>query len=267
MPERHVPGRPGADQVALDVRDRIALVFGQAGVDPDLFPVALHPQRLHAEKRRPGLPCHLLDCEAKSSRLRPQRQLNLSDAGRMVGPSIKDAGHTAKAFDYRVRDFQQAPRIRVRQYRLDGTAEIDDLSAECDPSNIGQDPNLFPPILHNRNSGQVPMLCTEELEFDRGDVRLRIQCGCRVKPAPLHPGSLADGYARSRQQRRRTARPGTVQAFQDSPPRALQLHCDLVGPLGRRPVRHFEIGGNEVALHDRGESSRDDARWYPEREQ
>ena len=130
-----------------------------------------------------------------------------------------------------------------------------------------QDPNLFPPILHNRNSGQVPMLCTEELEFDRGDVRLRIQCGCRVKPAPLHPGSLANGYAHSRQQRGRSARPVPVQALDDSPPRALQLHCDLVGPLGRRPVRHFEIGGNEVTLHDRGESSRDDARWYPEREQ
>ena len=48
----------GADVITFDIGNGIPLIGGQAHIDPDLFPAALHPDRLCAEERgtRPARP-------------------------------------------------------------------------------------------------------------------------------------------------------------------------------------------------------------------
>lgn len=85
-------------------------------------------------------------------------------------------------------------RVQPRQHGFDRISQIDDFTAEGEANHVGKNSDLLPPSLDDGDAGQVPLLGTQELEFNGRDICLRVQGGGRVKPAALDARSLADCY-------------------------------------------------------------------------
>ena len=234
------PARRADQGVPFDVGDGIPLVCGQAHVDPDLFPAALHPDRLRAEERGASLPGKLLEGETEGSRFRQQLELNFRDARGVVRTYVVDASNSAETVDHRVCDPGEKLRMRMRQHRLDRVPQVDDLAAEGDSAHVRQHTHLLPPCLHEVHGGDLSLLRPQELELDGGDIGFRIEGRLRIEPPALDPRPLPDDHHYPVQQRRRALGPAARNPLDDPVACSLQLLRHLVGPRRGRPVGHLQ---------------------------
>ena len=249
----------GPHEGVLDVGDRVALLLGQPHVHANLFRAPLHAQGFRAEERGPRLSGQVVEGEPQRSRLGQEAELDLRDAGGVIGANVVDAPDLAEATHHRSRDVGEALRVRMRQHRLDGVAEVVDLAADGDRARMGQDAHLLAPRLRDISRGNAPVLRVQELERDGGDIGFRVQVGIGTESAALDPRPFTDGDRDSRKEGKRIGGPIFGDAFDGAVAGRLQLPRHLVGALGGGPVRHLERGGREIALHLGGQGERDDA--------
>ena len=180
----------------------------------------------------------------------------------MIGTDIEDALHAAQTVRHRIRDGRQARRVRVRQHRRHGTAEIDNLAAEGNPADVRKRPDFFSPGLHDQNGRNVPLLGVQEFELYGGDVGFRLHGGGWIDPAAFHARALPNRYDNARKQRGGAIRPLCVQALQYAASRLFQFHRHFVRPLRQGAVRHFQRSVDKVAFHYVGERGGNDARRH-----
>ena len=110
------------EQVPFDIGDGIPLIGGQADVDSDLFPAALHPDRFRAKKRGARLTGQRFERETEGPRFRPQLELNFRDARGVIRTHVVNASHFTKAADHGVCDLDEVFRVRMGHDGLDRIA-------------------------------------------------------------------------------------------------------------------------------------------------
>ena len=248
---RHLPQRDLATgcphQVALHIGCGVALVLGQAHVNPHVLAPALHPEHFGSEECRAHLGREMAHRQIEGAGRRIQLQLQLPEPLVEVGANVEDAVDTGQLGDELVSDHGQPVGVRMRELEVNRQSERDQVRRNRERPRIRQGSGFLPPQPLEGGRGDVMTFPFDEFELHRPEVpagRLDGVSAQRVVECRRPPNRYGDANLQGF--RLRTALP--LNPLQRAMPRGLQLRRNRRCTLTRRADRHFQIGGDDLAF-------------------